>query len=1347
MGKDSPETRSRKNRSVLSQTPASRFIISSDTERRPIMRTYEPGSIVGGRYEIWREIGRGGMCTVYLASDAVQPKQQVALKVVTSDTNPVHLEMLQNEFRILVNLGHENLIRVFDFGKLPKAEGFFYTAEYIEGPDLLEADSSIDEDMLADYIAQICRALEYVHARGYIHYDIKPANTLVTREGVVKLMDFGITALAEKGLGKSIRGTPAYTAPEIVSGADVDHRADLFSLGVMLYEIYTGKRPFEGHNLQELLVSIVTETPKPLRLIRPEVPEYLDRIVLRMLAKNPADRYDSANAVIKALAKARREDIELQPESLAEGYLRLPPLCGRSEEMDSARSALAELARGSGGRISIEGPPGFGCTRLLREIHFEAKLQGCATAAGMAEDPDLIDKLVGEIAAQVEVETQSDDQDDGAAVEKDETVSVAEKIARLVGMSEKVPVVISIDDMQSAPHPTRDAVGRLEKILGTSDAPPVLLVTARHDVEEAQTAVSPGTTRLRLRPLTPEEVGMVAARMFGRTTAPGLFISRLADATGGNPHAVVEMIRMLVSSGEIAVMEGKWQFRGGAEPFPLPPSLDEFYAKQISALPRFQHGLALNLALLDRPAKMREVTALIDASAEKIAAALENLEKLEIARRTAGRVNVTNQGVRDALLKTRSQTTLRRRHRQIAEKLAGIRDRKRRKLEIARHFLLGGDVKRGIRYGLSGIEAGEVEKDRAAAIPTLELMRKSLKGASRGQRAKVLYAIVEVMNVWSVPEEVIRTAEEYFENTTKKEPAKRLSKVHHTVAKCHRSLNNPEQARAAWGKALSYVKPGSVDYFDILAAFSSALQYWGQLPECEEMLLGAIQRFDHLLVSGIMKLNAMLGYMYLRRNNIEDAVKHLDRAYEIAIEIGEDKTLDMLVITSTRYLATENNEKAEKLLKDARRLALERKQPSQLALISNNLSIMLFDQNRTEEGFECAAEAETFWRRCGEFSNLTHLYYTLSGAAARITGRARAIEYLEKGFECARIAGASLMEYNLYEKAANIHMRCLDLGQAIEYCRKAYELAESGKMEKKNIAASIRADALAYSGDLEGAREFAGLGVELALQTKNPALILYSRQVLCQAAIMFGDFRLALEQLQIIESHVSEALLPNTRLDIFSFIADFWLKVGQFERAFKVVERITADSEIGKENSNRGPMALFSGKIATARRQFRDAENAFITANHLLNEEWQAASFIEMRMAEVELELLRQDLSAAGIKLNNLESAVSALPGKSAYHGLQVQYMKAYTALIAGDAEGAHRISTDGMKEAGGTGFRPLEIGFMKIAAAASRDGKEAEKLRGNVEALAAEMAEPFEESIRENVRKHFQTLPLIDNK
>jgi tetratricopeptide (TPR) repeat protein len=1322
-------------------------MISSDTDRRPIMRPYEAGDIVGGRYEIWREIGRGGMCTVYLATDAILAEQQVALKIVTSNTNPVHLEMLQNEFRILVNLGHENLIRVFDFGKLPKGKGFFYTAEYIEGPDLLEADSAIDEDRLSDYIAQICRALEYVHARGYIHYDVKPANTLVTQKGVVKLMDFGISALAEKGLGKSIRGTPAYTAPEMLIGADVDHRADLFSLGVMLYEIYTGKRPFEGHNLQELLVSIVTETPKPLRHIRPEVPEYLDRIILRMLAKNPADRYDSANAVIKALAKARHEDIELQPESLVEGYLRLPPMCGRDSELDAARSALEKLGRGTGGCISIEGPKGIGCTRLLREIHFEAKLQGYAAAMGEAGDPDLVDKLVGELAAQTEAEEPSEIRSNGAPEQDVDTPRLADKIARIVGFCYTVPVVISIDDIHSALHPTRNAVERLERILGTSDAPPVLLVTSRHDMEDAEAAASPPTVRLRLRSLSSEEVGKVTSRMFGRTIAPELFISRLADATGGNPHAVVEMIRMLVSSGEIAVLEGKWHFRGGAEPFPLPPSLDEFYAMQIDTLPAFQHALALNLALLDRPAKMREVAALNDATAEKIADALENLEKFEIARRTAGLVSITNHGVRDALLKTRSRATLKRRHKLMAEKLAGTRDRKRRSLEIAKHFLLGGDVKRGIRYGLSGIEAGEVVKDRAAAVPILELMRKSLKSASRGQRTKILYAIVEAMNVWSIPEKVIQRAEEYFENTTNKEPKKRLSRTYFTVARCHQSINNPEQARAAWDKALSYVKPGSDNYFEIVVALSGALQYWGQLTECEEMLLEAINRFEHLENSGMMKLNAMLGFMYLRRYNHEDAIKRFDRADEIAREIGEGKTLEMLVIRSTRYIASENPKKAEALLMDARRLALEQKHLSQLALISNNLTIMLFDQNRTEEAFQCAAEAETIWRRCGEFFKLTHLYYTLASTSARITGRARALEYLEKGFECARIAGASLMEYNLCEKAADIYLRCLDLEHAIEYCRKAYDLAESGKMEKKNIAASIRGEALTYSGDLEGAFEFARLGVELALQSKNPSLIQYSRQVICQAAMRAGDFRLALEQLRHIESYVPETLTPSQRLTILRFLADFWLTVGQFERVFKLAERIAADSKMEKEDSSRDSMALLSGKIATIRQQFMDAENAFITANHLINEEWQAASFIEMRKAEVELELLRKDLSAAGIKLNNLESAVSALPGKSVYHGLQVRYMKAYTALIAGDAENAHRMATDSMKEAGGIGFRPLEISFMKIAAAASRDGEEAERLRRNVEALASDMAEPFEESIRENIRKHFCSLPLIDGK
>jgi hypothetical protein len=394
----------------------------------------------------------------------------------------------------------------------------------------------------------------------------------MTADGVVKLMDFGLSALAGRGLGKRIRGTPTYTAPEIISLATVDARADLYSLGVTLYELLTGMVPFRKSDLHSLFQAHVTEPPTPPRSIQPKIPEYLETIILRVLAKNPADRYDSAKGVMDSLAKARGDEIELQPASSTEGYFRLPPLRGRDDELHEVRTAIEKLAKkkgAAGGHILFEGAAGIGCTRLLREIRFEAQLKGCATALGSGADPELFYHLGRELATLPITEAPPAQSSDDKP-ESDTVGSILpDTIAQIVTLAGETPVVICIDDTQEASSATRVALEQLARMLTTADAPPLLLITAWHDTEGEDPLTVDKTTRLRLRPLGLEEVGEIATGTFGRIPAPEPFVSRLAEATGGIPHAVVEMMRMLVASGEIAVIEGHWRFRGGEEPFPI----------------------------------------------------------------------------------------------------------------------------------------------------------------------------------------------------------------------------------------------------------------------------------------------------------------------------------------------------------------------------------------------------------------------------------------------------------------------------------------------------------------------------------------------------------------------------------------------------------------------------------------------------------------------------------------------------------------------------------------------------------------------------------------------------------
>ena len=258
--------------------------------------------IFNGRYELHRRLGRGGMAEVYLARDQLLDRP-VAVKVLfpALATDAGFVERFRREAQAAANLQHPNIVSVFDWGE---ANGtYFIVMEYVEGLTLAEQlreEGRLHPDRAAEITADIAAALGFAHRNGVVHRDVKPGNVLITRDGGVKVADFGIArAISDSGdqnLTKtgSVMGTATYFSPEQARGAAVDPRSDLYSLGVVLYEMITGRPPFAGDSAVAIAYKHVQENPVPPRRIDPHLPETLEAITLKTLAKNPANRYPSA---------------------------------------------------------------------------------------------------------------------------------------------------------------------------------------------------------------------------------------------------------------------------------------------------------------------------------------------------------------------------------------------------------------------------------------------------------------------------------------------------------------------------------------------------------------------------------------------------------------------------------------------------------------------------------------------------------------------------------------------------------------------------------------------------------------------------------------------------------------------------------------------------------------------------------------------------------------------------------------------------------------------------------------------------------------------------------------------
>ena len=313
-----------------------------------------------GHYRIVEKIGEGGMGEVYRATDT-KLGREVAFKVLPEEmaSDPEWFSRFQREAKTVAALNHPNIVTLFS---VEEADGtHFLTMELVEGKalkDLLPADG-FSLDRLLALATPLADAVASAHSRGIIHRDLKPANVMVADEGSrVKVLDFGIAKMAESSSADGdtelptltqtqagrVVGTPHYMSPEQARGDRVDHRSDIFSLGVMLYEMATGKRPFKGASAIELRSSVLKDIPPVVTEIRPELPNHLGRVLGRCLEKSPADRYQTARDVYNELKGLREETSSPRSAAAAPGMRAADTIHRRSAWHRPSPRLLAALA-------------------------------------------------------------------------------------------------------------------------------------------------------------------------------------------------------------------------------------------------------------------------------------------------------------------------------------------------------------------------------------------------------------------------------------------------------------------------------------------------------------------------------------------------------------------------------------------------------------------------------------------------------------------------------------------------------------------------------------------------------------------------------------------------------------------------------------------------------------------------------------------------------------------------------------------------------------------------------------------------------------------------------------------
>lgn len=295
------------------------------TIAQPQAQTLEikPGVLFANRYKIIKEIGRGGMGAIYKAQD-IKLKESVALKLLLPglQANPQVIERFIHEIKLSLKITHENVVRIYDIGEVGRIH--FISMEYIEGIDLkqlIKTRAPFTEEIGIKIINQICFGLSAAHKKGITHRDVKPQNVLIGADGSVKIVDFGIAKIdTTDGMTREgvVIGTPEYMSPEQALAKKIDYRTDIYSIGAMMYECFSGRIPFNADTPLGIALKHVNELPTPPTMYNANLPEYMEAIILKAMEKNPDDRFQDIEEIPHAIEQRQLTVTQLKIDDATE---------------------------------------------------------------------------------------------------------------------------------------------------------------------------------------------------------------------------------------------------------------------------------------------------------------------------------------------------------------------------------------------------------------------------------------------------------------------------------------------------------------------------------------------------------------------------------------------------------------------------------------------------------------------------------------------------------------------------------------------------------------------------------------------------------------------------------------------------------------------------------------------------------------------------------------------------------------------------------------------------------------------------------------------------------------------
>ena len=715
-----------------------------------------PNSFVSGRYQVKKFLGEGGKKKVYLVHDKVLDRDVAFALIKTERLDDATRLRFSREAQVMGRLGdHHNIMTIHDIGEengqpyivLPLMPGGDVESLIEKAPE-----RRLPIEQAVGIAKSVCRGLVYAHGKGIIHRDIKPGNVWLSGDGTIKVGDFGLalavdlSRLTNEGM---MVGTYYYMPPEQAMGGEITAKADLYSLGAMLYEMVTGRPPFTGDDVVAVIGQHINTPPVSPNWHRPDLPPALAALIMRLLEKDPNKRPASATEVLEMLeaietGKAEELSVE-QSKVLADNPLYRRVFVGREAELRQLQSSFDAAASGQGSLTMVVGEPGIGKTALCEQLAtyvglrggqalvghcyeegslslpylafveaLRAYAQGCDASrlreelgAGAAD----VSRIVSEIRERLRIEPRP------KGDPEEERYRLLQAVSDFLGSAATAkPLLMVLEDLHSADGGTLEMLAHVARNLGDKR---LLLVGTYRDIEVDRThplsaALAelrrlPAFGRVLLRGLNADEVKRMLSGIAGQDVPWGL-AEAVHRQTEGNPLFVQEVVRYLAEEGIIERQEGRWRARSDTPvEMRIPDGLRDVIGKRLSGLSESCNKVLSVAAVIGRDFQMEVLQKVAGKSDEELFGALEEARKAAvIEERTGAGAKVSYRFAHAFFRQTLYEETIAPRrirlHQQVARALEEIYKNRleQHAAELAEHFSYSSDradLEKAVSYG------------------------------------------------------------------------------------------------------------------------------------------------------------------------------------------------------------------------------------------------------------------------------------------------------------------------------------------------------------------------------------------------------------------------------------------------------------------------------------------------------------------------------------------------------------------------------------------------------------------------------------------------------------------------